>query len=137
MSTIDPMSHDVRSQSPNLINPMIQIKYETNNYYPQVPHSPSINNELSTLSPYMNSPKTNQTSNILIDGSVFHERNNGLMSPQHSKKKSVVVDFYNNNVERVASPVPAINKINFVNKVPLITRNKKKSNTFKLKKDQE
>lgn len=133
ISTVEPMSQEIRPQSPHIYNPMIQIKYETNNYYPNLPKSPQYTNDQSTTN-HIKSPKINN-SNFMTDGSMYQNRNQGCTSPQPMEKDRY--NFYSENKERYANPGPTLNKINFVNQTSLFIRNKKKSNTFKLREDQE
>ena len=134
ITTVEPMGQEIRSQSPNLYNPMIQIKYETNNYYPQMAKSPQPANEHSTINQLINNPKM-ENSNLKNNETMFQDRNHGIRSPQPVERNEY--DFYPDKMERVGSPRPTVNNVNFVNKIPLFQRNKKKSNTFQLKKDQE
>lgn len=121
-STIDPLTQ-IRSQSPNLYNPMIQIKYETNNYYPQVPNPGLV--EGQTLNPISTSNLNNAT--ISPEGDT-------LLSPSPGTQGSP--NFYPPDLNRVASPVPNKKQI-FFTKSPAGRMKRRKSNSFKLKKNQE
>lgn len=108
---------------------MIQIKYETNNYYQQMPHSPNYKDMNNGQHPGR-SPKA---SNVVIDGSVFKNNNTGFMSPQPGGPRAF--DFHPPKIGRVNSPMNmTIN--NMQNKTSAV-RKPKKSISFKSKGDQE
>lgn len=129
ISTIEPLSQGIRSQSPHLYNPMIQIKYETNNYYQPMPHSPNYN-DMNTTQHLGRSPKA---SNVVIDGSIFKNNNTGFMSPQPGGPRAF--DFHPPKIGRVNSPMNMT--INNTQQKTSAVRKPKKSISFKSKGDQD
>lgn len=95
-TTIDPIN-GMRSQSPSLYNPMIQIKYETNNYYPPIPSHVSGYNDNGGNTTFIQNTKVKNTT-LIPDGP------HGMLSPQPERKKDGY-NFYPPHIERVASPV--------------------------------
>lgn len=64
------------------------------------------------------------------------EPSHGLLSPQPKDRKEGY-DFYPDTIERMGSPALKNSKQLVTGKSPVMRSRKKKSNTFKLKKDQE
>lgn len=128
--TIDPISVGLRSQSPNIYSPMIQIKYETNNHYnvtsamPHQVNSPTYNQEFNSFHQAFEQPVPKMP-NVMIDGSFLNRTNNGFMSPQNMDARTIH-NFPQPTMGRVASPVPT--------NLPSRAQKRKKSNTFKMKK---
>jgi hypothetical protein len=94
---IDSISQAIRSQSPHLYNPTIQIKYETNNYYQPMVNSPNRNDHNQN----QQTCKSPKASNNVIDGSIFNKNATGFMSPKHFAQRAF--DFH--PTRRVKSPM--------------------------------
>ena len=128
--TIEPLGQGIRSQSPHLYNPTIQIKYETNNFYNNVPMNSTLNQDVGA-GQHMGSPK-NRAANIMIDGSLFRGMDSGLMSPQPGRYGNEMPS--NSNFARAFSPTPDSANLNV--KQPERNR-KRKSNSHKMKEEQK
>ncbi|CAI2377192.1 unnamed protein product [Moneuplotes crassus] len=109
-TTIDP-SNGIRSPSPTMYNPMIQIKYETNNYYPPMPNHGSGYKHHGGNTTFV---QNNNTKNTTL---IANTPNKLLETRAGNKDK---YDFYPPNIERVASPTIDGNKRLLLPKSPVM-----------------